>query len=63
VLSHQSAATANHLVELVREAFASGLTWSFRLVAALAFAGVVVSVLAVGGSLRDRASKPRERQQ
>ena len=42
------------LVELVREAFASGLTWSFRLVALLGLAGVVVSILFVGGSLLDR---------
>jgi EmrB/QacA subfamily drug resistance transporter len=44
----------DQLVELVREAFASGLAWSFRLVAVLALAGLVVSVLFVGGSLRGR---------
>jgi len=38
----------------VREAFAAGLTWSFRLVAALALAGLLVSVLFVGGSLLGR---------
>ncbi|MET0761654.1 MAG: DHA2 family efflux MFS transporter permease subunit [Thermoleophilaceae bacterium] len=41
----------DRLVELVREAFAAGMQWGFRLVAALALAGLVVSVLFVGGSL------------
>ena len=40
------------LIDLVREAFASGLAWSFRLVAVLALAGLVVSVLFVGGTRR-----------
>jgi hypothetical protein len=44
------------LIELVREAFASGLAWSFRLVAVLALAGLVVSVLFVGGQPRASAS-------
>jgi EmrB/QacA subfamily drug resistance transporter len=43
------------LLELVREAFASGLMWSFRLVALLALCGLVVSVLFVGGRLRRSA--------
>jgi EmrB/QacA subfamily drug resistance transporter len=50
VLSQQGAATADRLTELVREAFVSGLVWSFRLVAVLALAGVLVAVLFVGGS-------------
>jgi len=58
VLTRQGAATADRLVELVREAFVSGLTWSFRLVAALALAGLVVAVLFVGGSVRERVSRP-----
>src|SRR5829696_5819066 len=41
----------DQLIELVREAFASGLAWSFRLVA-----GLVVSVLFVGGSRRAAAA-------
>jgi EmrB/QacA subfamily drug resistance transporter len=48
------------LLELVREAFASGLMWSFRLVAVLALCGLVVSVLFVGGSLLGRRSAPAE---
>ena len=44
-------AIADRLVELVREAFAAGMQWAFRLVALLALAGLVVSVLFVGGSL------------
>jgi predicted MFS family arabinose efflux permease len=46
---------AKRLTELVHEAFASGLMWSFRLVAALALCGLVVSVLFVGGPLRRSA--------
>jgi len=58
VLTHQGAAMAQRLEELVREAFVSGLVWSFRLVAALAFAGLVVAVLFVGGRGRVTASRP-----
>src|SRR5829696_7102133 len=58
VLTHQGAAMAPRLEELVREAFVSGLVWSFRLVAALAFAGLVVAVLFVGGRGRGTASRP-----
>jgi hypothetical protein len=49
VLARHGGDVAGGLVELVREAFASGLAWSFRLVAVLAFAGLLVSVLFVGG--------------
>ena len=35
----------------MREAFAAGMQWAFRLVAVLAFVGLVISVLFVGGSL------------
>jgi MFS family permease len=63
VLTRQGAATADRLTELVREAFVSGMTWSFRVVAALAFAGVVVAVLSVGGRMRDREAEPSELQQ
>ena len=54
VIARHGAAAADRLVELVREAFVSGLTWSFRLVALLALAGLVVSVLFVGGSVMGR---------
>jgi EmrB/QacA subfamily drug resistance transporter len=54
VLARQGAAAAGRLEELVREAFVSGLTWSFRLVALLALAGLLVSILFVGGSLLGR---------
>ena len=53
VLAQRGAATADRLVEIVREAFVSGLVWSFRLVAVLALAGLVVAVLFVG----DRTTK------
>jgi EmrB/QacA subfamily drug resistance transporter len=49
VLQRVGATTADRLTELVREAFVSGLTWSFRMVAVLALAGLVVSILFVGG--------------
>jgi hypothetical protein len=45
-------------VELVREAFAAGMQWSFRLVALLAMAGLIVSVLFVGGSLLGARARP-----
>jgi MFS family permease len=37
-----------HAAGAVRDAFASGMQWAFRLVAALALAGFLVSVLFVG---------------
>ncbi|HVG68234.1 MAG TPA: MFS transporter [Gaiellales bacterium] len=40
VLQRVGATTADRLTDLVREAFAAGLTWSFRLVAVLALAGL-----------------------
>jgi hypothetical protein len=52
VIAGQGQAAGERLVELVREAFVDGLVWSFRLVAVLALAGVIVSVFFVGGSLR-----------
>jgi fucose permease len=52
VIARRGGAAAERLVEIVRDAFVAGLNWSFRLVAVLALAGLVVSVLFVGGSLR-----------
>jgi EmrB/QacA subfamily drug resistance transporter len=54
VLARQAGSAAERLLETVREAFAAGLTWSFRLVAALALGGLIVSLLFVGGSLFGR---------
>jgi EmrB/QacA subfamily drug resistance transporter len=51
ILSRFSAEAADRILELVREAFAAGMQWAFRLVAVLAFVGLVISVLFVGGSL------------
>jgi EmrB/QacA subfamily drug resistance transporter len=51
ILARFSRAVAERLIELVRDAFASGMQWAFRLVAALALGGLLVSVLFVGGSL------------
>ena len=54
VVARQGERAAERLVELVREAFVAGLSWSFRLVAVLALAGLLVSLLFVGGSLLGR---------
>ena len=51
ILARFSRDTGERLLELVRDAFASGMQWAFRLVAVLAFFGLVASVLFVGGSL------------
>ena len=56
ILPRFSRGTADRLLELIRDAFAAGMQWAFRLVAALALLGVLVSVLYVGGSLL----RPRE---
>jgi EmrB/QacA subfamily drug resistance transporter len=58
VLQRVGATAADRLTDLVREAFAAGLTWSFRLVAVLALAGLLVSILFVGGSLLGRRRAP-----
>ena len=42
------------VIELVRDAFAAGMQWSFRVVALLALGGLLVSVLFVG---RGQAAK------
>jgi EmrB/QacA subfamily drug resistance transporter len=63
LLARFPSATADRLVELVRESFAAGMQWGFRLVALLALAGLVVSVLWVGGTLqraRGRRAARRE---
>ena len=51
ILARFPGAAADRLVELVRDAFAAGMQWAFRLVALLALLGLLVSVLFVGGSL------------
>jgi EmrB/QacA subfamily drug resistance transporter len=56
IVARQSGAAAERLLEVVRDAFVAGLNWSFRLVALLALAGLLVAVLFVGGSLRRRRS-------
>jgi EmrB/QacA subfamily drug resistance transporter len=56
IVARQGSAAAERLLEVVRDAFVAGLNWSFRVVALLALAGLLVSVLFVGGSLRRRRS-------
>ncbi len=51
IIARFSRNAADQLLELIREAFASGMQWAFRLVAALALVGVLISILFVGGSL------------
>jgi EmrB/QacA subfamily drug resistance transporter len=57
ILARFSERTGERLIQLVRDAFASGMQWSFRLVAALALCGLLVSVLYVGGSRRPGRAK------
>ncbi len=54
IIARQGRETGDRLLEVVRDAFVSGLNWSFRLVALLALAALVVAVLFVGGSLFGR---------
>jgi hypothetical protein len=54
VLARLGAGAADRVTEVVREAFMSGMTWSFRLVSVLALCGVAVCVLFVGN--RERAA-------
>jgi EmrB/QacA subfamily drug resistance transporter len=58
LLARFSSQTADRLVELVREAFAAGMQWGFRLVALLALAGLIVSIFFVGGSLLGARAEP-----
>jgi EmrB/QacA subfamily drug resistance transporter len=54
VLTTYAGQLGDQLVELVRDAFASGLRWAFLLDGALAIVGVIVSALFVGGSVFKR---------
>ena len=61
ILARFSRGVADRMLELIRDAFAAGMQWAFRLVAALALIGVVISILFVGGSLlrgRGPAAEP-----
>jgi hypothetical protein len=58
VLAARGGAAAERIVETVRDAFAAGLGWSFRVVALLALAGLAVSLLYVGGSPFARRPRP-----
>jgi hypothetical protein len=59
ILARFSSGVADRLLELIRDAFAAGMQWAFRLVAALALIGVLISILFVGGSLlRERNAEP-----
>lgn len=57
VLAQLPARAGDKVVELVREAFAAGMQWGFRLVAVLALLGFVVTVLFVAGSLLGRRGR------
>lgn len=58
VLAQFPADVADRLVELVRDAFVAGMQWGFRVDTALAFLGLAVSALFVGGTLRLRRRAP-----
>ena len=57
IVARQGKAAGEQLLEVVRDAFVSGLNWSFRLVALLALTGLVLAVLFVGGTLLRRGSE------
>jgi EmrB/QacA subfamily drug resistance transporter len=57
IVSQLPPASADRVVGLVRDSFAAGMQWSFRVVALLAVGGFLVSLLFVGGSLL-RARRP-----
>jgi EmrB/QacA subfamily drug resistance transporter len=50
---------ASQITDLVGDAFVHGMQWGFRVDAALAAAGVLVTVLFVGGPLRAPATEPQ----
>jgi EmrB/QacA subfamily drug resistance transporter len=54
LIARRGGEAAERLVEIVRDAFVAGLNWSFRLVALLALAGLLVAILFVGGPLLRR---------
>jgi hypothetical protein len=62
ILARFSSRTADRILEMIRDAFAAGMQWAFRLVALLALLGLLVSLLWVGGSLlrprRARVAEP-----
>jgi EmrB/QacA subfamily drug resistance transporter len=60
ILARFSQSVADRLLELIRDAFAAGMQWAFRLVAALALVGVLISVLSVGGPLRKPRAAPEQ---
>jgi EmrB/QacA subfamily drug resistance transporter len=60
ILARFSRSVADRILELIREAFAAGMQWAFRLVAALALVGLIISVLFVGGSLLQRGEPAAE---
>jgi EmrB/QacA subfamily drug resistance transporter len=60
VLSTFPGSIGDRLVELVRDAFIAGMQWSFRVVAGLAFVGLVISALFVGGRLIFRPARAQE---
>ena len=59
VVAKYPGAVGAELVEIVREAFTTGFRWAFRLDAALAFVGLCVAVVFVGGRLRPRRRSHR----
>lgn len=54
VVAQFSTSGADRVIAVVRDGFAAGMQWGFRLVAVLALLGLIVTVLFVGGSLLSR---------
>ena len=57
---HQFPAEADRIVAVLRDAFVSGFNAAFRVDAALAFVGVAVAALYVGGRVQRRRIAPSE---
>ena len=54
---HEYPGAGHELLRFVRAAFVHGFDWTFRVDGALAFAGVAIAVLFVGGAVRRRRAR------
>jgi hypothetical protein len=54
VVSQFPADVAERLLEIVRDAFVTGMQWGFRVDTALAFLGLFTAALSVGGTVHLR---------
>jgi EmrB/QacA subfamily drug resistance transporter len=56
---HEYPGVGSELVRFVREAFVTGFNWAFRIDSALAFVGVAIALLFVGGAVSRRRGSVR----